>query len=52
MAASLMRWVLKIQTCDQTASIRPMAGQIAGMSGAAALEFSFFLSMPTMAVAT
>jgi undecaprenyl-diphosphatase len=28
------------------------AGQIAGMSRAAALEFSFFLSMPTMALAT
>jgi undecaprenyl-diphosphatase len=28
------------------------AGQIAGMSRAAALEFSFFLSMPTMGVAT
>jgi undecaprenyl-diphosphatase len=28
------------------------AGQIAGMSRAAALEFSFFLSMPTMAIAT
>ncbi len=28
------------------------AGQTAGMSRAAALEFSFFLSMPTMAVAT
>ncbi len=28
------------------------AGQIAGMSRAAALEFSFFLSMPTMIVAT
>ena len=28
------------------------AGQIAGMSRSAALEFSFFLSMPTMAVAT
>jgi undecaprenyl-diphosphatase len=28
------------------------AGQIAGMSRPAALEFSFFLSMPTMAVAT
>ena len=28
------------------------AGQIAGMSRAAALEFSFFLSMPTMAAAT
>ena len=28
------------------------AGQIAGMSRAAALEFSFFLSMPTMAMAT
>src|ERR1700731_3414301 len=28
------------------------AGQIAGLSRAAALEFSFFLSMPTMAVAT
>jgi undecaprenyl-diphosphatase len=28
------------------------AGQLAGMSRAAALEFSFFLSMPTMAVAT
>jgi undecaprenyl-diphosphatase len=28
------------------------AGQIVGMSRAAALEFSFFLSMPTMAVAT
>ncbi len=28
------------------------AGQMAGMSRAAALEFSFFLSMPTMAVAT
>jgi undecaprenyl-diphosphatase len=28
------------------------AGQIAGMSRAAALEFSFFLSIPTMAVAT
>jgi undecaprenyl-diphosphatase len=27
------------------------AGQIAGMSRPAALEFSFFLSMPTMAVA-
>jgi undecaprenyl-diphosphatase len=27
------------------------AGQIAGMSRAAALEFSFFLSMPTMAMA-
>jgi undecaprenyl-diphosphatase len=28
------------------------AGQVAGMSRAAALEFSFFLSMPTMIVAT
>ena len=28
------------------------AGQIVGMSRAAALEFSFFLSMPTMAMAT
>jgi undecaprenyl-diphosphatase len=28
------------------------AGQIAGMSRASALEFSFFLSMPTMAIAT
>jgi len=28
------------------------AGQLAGMSRAAALDFSFFLSMPTMAVAT
>lgn len=28
------------------------AGQLGGMSRAAALEFSFFLSMPTMAVAT
>jgi undecaprenyl-diphosphatase len=28
------------------------AGQLAGMSRASALEFSFFLSMPTMAVAT
>ncbi|MEP6937859.1 MAG: undecaprenyl-diphosphate phosphatase [Chthoniobacterales bacterium] len=28
------------------------AGQIAGLSRSAALEFSFFLSMPTMAVAT
>src|SRR5437773_4163174 len=28
------------------------AGQVAGMSGAGALEFSFFLSMPTMLVAT
>src|SRR5438445_8039854 len=28
------------------------AGQVAGMSRTAALEFSFFLSMPTMAVAT
>src|SRR5436190_24063910 len=28
------------------------AGQIAGMSRSAALEFSFFLSMPTMVVAT
>src|SRR5213076_3298590 len=28
------------------------AGQIAGMSRPAALEFSFFLSMPTMAAAT
>jgi undecaprenyl-diphosphatase len=28
------------------------AGQIAGMSRAAALEFSFFLSIPTMIVAT
>jgi len=28
------------------------AGQLAGMSRAAALEFSFFISMPTMAVAT
>jgi undecaprenyl-diphosphatase len=28
------------------------AGQVAGMSRAAALEFSFFLSMPTMFVAT
>src|SRR6202035_2861824 len=27
-------------------------GQIAGMSRAAALEFSFFVSMPTMAAAT
>ena len=27
------------------------AGQVAGMSRAAALEFSFFLSMPTMAMA-
>ncbi|MEO7192767.1 MAG: undecaprenyl-diphosphate phosphatase [Vicinamibacterales bacterium] len=29
-----------------------VAGQLAGMSRAAALEFSFFLSIPTMAVAT
>ena len=28
------------------------AGQVAGMSRASALEFSFFLSMPTMTVAT
>jgi undecaprenyl-diphosphatase len=28
------------------------AGQLAGMSRASALEFSFFLSIPTMAVAT
>ena len=28
------------------------SGQLAGMSRAAALEFSFFLSMPTMAAAT
>src|ERR1700689_5507761 len=28
------------------------AGQLAGMSRAAALEFSFFLSIPTMTVAT
>jgi undecaprenyl-diphosphatase len=28
------------------------AGQIAGMSRASALEFSFFLSIPTMVVAT
>jgi undecaprenyl-diphosphatase len=28
------------------------AGQLAGMSRAAALEFSFFVSMPTMAMAT
>ena len=28
------------------------AGQLAGMSRAAALEFSFFLSIPTMAAAT
>ena len=28
------------------------AGQLAGLSRPAALEFSFFLSMPTMAVAT
>ena len=28
------------------------AGQLAGMSRAAALEFSFFLSIPTMVVAT
>jgi undecaprenyl-diphosphatase len=28
------------------------AGQVAGLSRAAALEFSFFLSMPTMVVAT
>ena len=28
------------------------AGQIAGMSRASALEFSFFLSIPTMAAAT
>jgi undecaprenyl-diphosphatase len=28
------------------------AGQLAGMSRAAALEFSFFLSMPTMVTAT
>ena len=28
------------------------AGQVAGMSRAAALEFSFFLSIPTMVVAT
>ncbi len=28
------------------------AGQVAGMARSAALEFSFFLSMPTMAVAT
>jgi undecaprenyl-diphosphatase len=28
------------------------AGQLAGMSRASALEFSFFLSMPTMIVAT
>jgi len=32
--------------------VHDRAGQVAGMSRASALEFSFFLSMPTMAVAT
>jgi len=32
--------------------VKIAAGQLAGMSRASALEFSFFLSMPTMVVAT
>jgi undecaprenyl-diphosphatase len=50
-----------IGACQLTSAVFPgtsrsmstiSAGQLAGMSRAAALEFSFFLSMPTMAAAT
>ncbi len=56
-----LQQALFIGACQVLAAVFPgtsrsmatiAAGQIAGMSRAAALEFSFFLSMPTMAAAT
>jgi undecaprenyl-diphosphatase len=55
-----LRQTMWIGTCQILSGVFPgtsrsmstiTAGQIAGMSRAAALEFSFFLSMPTMAMA-
>ena len=37
---------------DLAVDVDHRGGQVAGMSRASALEFSFFLSMPTMAMAT
>jgi undecaprenyl-diphosphatase len=56
-----LRQALWIGACQIFAAVFPgtsrsmstiAAGQLAGMSRAAALEFSFFLSIPTMAIAT
>ncbi len=56
-----MRQAIWIGACQLVAAVFPgtsrsmatiTGGQLAGMSRAAALEFSFFLSMPTMAAAT
>lgn len=60
MDAMGLRQSIWIGACQVLAAVFPgtsrsmatiAAGQVAGMSRAAALEFSFFLSMPTMAVA-
>ena len=56
-----MRQAVWIGACQILSAVFPgtsrsmatiAAGQLAGMSRAAALEFSFFLSMPTMGAAT
>jgi undecaprenyl-diphosphatase len=57
----IVMWVVWIGACQILSAVFPgtsrsmctiAAGQLAGMSRKAALEFSFFLSMPTMALAT
>lgn len=61
MEAMSLGQAIWIGTCQILSAVFPgtsrsmstiAAGQIAGMSRAAALEFSFFLSIPTMVVAT
>jgi undecaprenyl-diphosphatase len=61
MDAMSMRQAVWIGACQILSAVFPgtsrsmatiAAGQLAGMSRAAALEFSFFLSMPTMGAAT
>ena len=61
MEAMSLRQAMWIGACQILSAVFPgtsrsmstiAGGQVAGMSRASALEFSFFLSMPTMAVAT
>ena len=61
MEAMSLRQAVWIGACQMLSAVFPgtsrsmstiAAGQIAGMSRASALEFSFFLSIPTMVVAT
>src|SRR5205807_9523202 len=61
MEAMSLEQAVWIGTCQTLSAVFPgtsrsmstiAAGQIAGMSRASALEFSFFLSIPTMVVAT